>query len=269
MARIRYWLGMLAMVVFFVGQSPALGSNCNEVVIDGIHAEITEAEFKRTFKKCLQPHSLQGSTGFVKAGIGVYEECYPIPENYAGWRVSYIRFYRGKFDWAVLELIGKGNPKTIEHLIREMMLPKSGWKPDNELPPEYKGYAAAMQCGQVEYQISTGLVPGRSGYADFPKLKIENKSNATPKHILQSLSNNLSPREQEEKFSVSRFYSPTSNYAVAVIEATRTMRLKCVVRDSNGEPIAVDTAKVTPPADEITFIVFGASAASVSCQEIQ
>lgn len=126
-----------------------------------------------------------------------------------------------------------------------------------------------MQCGEVEYHISTGLVPGRPGYMDFPKLSIENMNNRTPKHILRNVANNLSLRQKEHEFSVSRFYSPTSNYAVAVIEATRTMRLKCVVRDSNGEPIAVDTAKVTPPADEITFFVFGASAASVSCQEIQ
>lgn len=243
--------------------SHAIAIECRNTEFEGIHIGMTESEFRHKFSKCYERLSYTNNLVFEHAKIIDYVECNPIPIDYNGWRIEWIRFYKDVLSFVTFHKYWD-NPRTVNDIIRNTKFPKDGWKLSADLPSSYEGLSAVLQCDDLEFNVSTGRHPAKviaktnkaRDYADPPRIHIEDMRNDVPDEVLAKAvtDNKLATVSNPLKnFEVSRFYSITNDYAIAVVESYRTMRIKCVARGSDGKAIGVASNKITPPADEVVI----------------
>jgi len=70
-----------------------------------------------------------------------------------------------------------------------------------------------------------------------------------------------------DELKIKRFFQSSGHYMKVLLEVDRPMKVKCAVYDKGGEPLRVDSQRVSPPLDEVMIRTGESTAlsASVKC----
>ncbi|BBL76070.1 hypothetical protein [Methylomagnum ishizawai] len=154
----------------------------------------------------------------------------------------------------------KNAEEAVEKLVNNYGFPREGWKPKYA-----QGEDLELKCKDFSAWVSVSH-DGRSGEL-LPPIFIFEDSKLYPIWSKQDLERQMAEIRKKYKpdFRVTRFYEIADGFYRIVVSTGKAQNVKCVIYDNIGEPAAVQTYVVTPPADEVQIYAGRASIKNVSC----